>query len=136
MADLSITTTAVIPASGYGYFDGKSGEAITIGQVCFLHTDSKLYLCDADETGETNVKGIALNAVAAANQPVRVMTSGTLGLGAILTVAEFYFSSDTPGGIKPTADLDAGDKKSLIGYATTTGNLVLHILNTDVTIPA
>jgi len=136
MADLTITTTAIIPASGYSYYDALGGEVITAGQVCFLHTDGKLYLADADETGETTVKGIALNQIAAANQPIRVMTGGTLAMGAILTVAEFYFSSDTPGGIRPTADLDTGDKKSLIGYATTTGNLVLHILNTDVTIPA
>ena len=131
MADLTITTTAVIPVAGFSSHDCLAGVAIEIGQTCYvLSTDSKAYLADADAAGKVTVKGIALNKAVAANQPVKLMTGGNLGLGAILTATEQYVLSDTAGGIMPIGDLDSGDTLSVIGHASTTSNLVVAINNT------
>ena len=133
MADLTITASAIVPVSGFTPYDGTAGVTITAGQVCYLDAATNLVkLADADlSSAAATVKGIALHA-ALANQPLRLIIGGSLGMGAILTAGVFYYLSDVAGAIRPVADIGSGDRVSLLGYGSTTSNLVLSIVNTDV----
>lgn len=133
IADLVITVANIIPVSGYTPYDGTAGATITAGQVCYYDESAQtIKLADNNGTAALAVaKGIALHA-ALASQPIRLIIGGSLGVGAILTAGVFYYLSDTAGGICPVADLLAGERVSLIGYGSTTSNLVLSIVNTTV----
>lgn len=136
MANLTITAANIVPATGYGFVDIVAGEALTRGQPCYeLSTDGKAYVADANAVAKITVRGIALSD-AAANQPTRLLTSGNLGFGAILTVGTAYYLSATVGLICLFTDLVATDYVSFLGIATTTGNLRVQILNSGVAIPA
>lgn len=135
--DLSITAGSVVPVAGYGYTDLVAGATITAGQVVYQDSaDLKAKLADCDGAAALGVVvGIALNN-ASSNQPVRVMTSGDLNIGATLTVGEIYVLSGTAGGVAPEGDLANPDKVSLIGVATSASNLKLDIFNSGATIPS
>lgn len=137
MPDLSITAANVEPVAGYGYVDLVAGATITAGQVVYQDSaDLKAKLADCDGAAALAVVvGIALNG-AAANQPVRVITSGDLDVGATLTVGEIYVLSGTAGGIAPEGDLANPDKVSVIGVGTAADNLKLKIFNSGATVPA
>jgi hypothetical protein len=137
MANLTITAANVVPVTGYGFSDMIAGEAVTRGQPVYENAadSDKAYVADANTLAKITVKGIALND-AAASQPVRVLISGSLGFGAILTVGKIYCNSATAGSICPSADLTTGDYVSILGVATTTGNLKVQILNSSALIPA
>lgn len=137
MADLSITAANIIPVSGYGSYFGTSGGTITAGLVCYLDsTTDTVKAADNDDTAaKATVKGIALNA-ASANQPIKLITGGSLGMGAILTVGEIYVLSATGNGeIAPEGDLASGDYVSILGVASTTSNLILNIFNSGAQVP-
>jgi hypothetical protein len=132
MADLTITAANIIPVSGYSEYQGTAGATITAGQVVYLDSNSLLQLADNNGAAAlATVKGIALHA-ALANQPLKIIIAGSLGFGAILTAGNFYYLSETAGAICPWGDLGAGERVSQIGYASTTSNMVLNIVNTGV----
>jgi predicted transcriptional regulator len=128
MADLTITAGNVIPVTGYQFEDKLAGEAITRGQTIYEKaSDGKWYKSQADGTAaEAEGKAIAL-ADAGANQPLRGIIAGNLGLGAIMTVGIVYVVSTTAGGIAPYSDLGSTNRVCLVGVATTTSNLALKI---------
>ena len=131
MADLTITESNVVPGSGATFERGIGGESIAAGQTCYKSTsDKKWYLADADAAGEQDCKGIAVSACEADGAQVVIQKSGNVALGAILTKGTTYVLSDTAGGIMPIADLDSGDTVVLLGTATSTSNLLLHVKNT------
>jgi preprotein translocase subunit Sec61beta len=132
MADLTITVANIIPVTGYTAYDGTAGATITAGLVCYYDESAgTIKIADNDTSAATaTVKGIALHA-ALASQPLRLIIAGSLGMGAILTAGVFYYLSDD-GGICPVADLGTPERVSLIGYGSTTSNLVLTIVNTGV----
>lgn len=132
MADLTITTTNMIPGSGAVYEHLVAGAAITIGQLVYKNaTDDKAYLAQNDGTAaEATIRGIAVSTAAAANQIVTIQTGGTLAFGAILTEGEIYGLSSTAGGIAPEADsATSNDYISIVGVATSTSNLLIKITN-------
>lgn len=116
MADLTITATAVLASAGAQTAEGIAGVAITAGQAVYIDTgdSNKLKLADANSAAASVVAGIALNG-AAAGQPVEYVTKDddfTPGATLSLSVASMkpvFVLSDTAGGIKPVADLAAGD---------------------------
>jgi len=132
MPDLTITDSAIIPVSGFTPFDGTAGATTTAGLACYLDAAAlTIKIADNDTSSATaTVKGISLHA-ALAGQPLRLIIGGSLGMGAILTAGVFYYLGED-GGICPVADLASPEWVSLIGYGSTTSNLVLSIVNTGV----
>ena len=137
MADITVTAANVVPDSGYQYVDGTAGETITAGQALYLKSsDSKYYKADCNDATAENrtLAGIALHG-GSAGQPLRVMTAGTVTIGATVAVGTIYVLSATAGGIAPSTDLVSGWYTTIIGIATTTGKIKLSILNSSVAVP-
>lgn len=136
MANLTMTGANVVPAEGYGFIDTIAGATITRGVPCYTSaTTGQSLVCDSNDTAaKASCVGIALQD-AAAGQPLRLMTSGTLGLGAILTVGTVYCLSATAGSICPYADLTSNDYVTILGVATSTANLAVRIINSGIAKP-
>lgn len=130
MADLSITAASVVPGSGAKEETGIAGESITAGQVVYKDSaDNKFKLADTDSaTAAARIPyGIALHA-ASANQPLTVLTSGSITIGATIAAATPYFLSGTAGAICPYADVASGDYTCLIGMGLSTTVLNVSFL--------
>lgn len=137
MADLSITAANVV-ADSVSKQEYTAGAAITAGQAVYIDTANSnvVKLAQADGTAlEATVKGIALNS-ASTGQPVLIAVSGTLDLGATLTVATVYIVSTAAGGICPVGDLASSSYLSIIGVGTAADELTIGILNSGVEKPA
>ena len=132
MADLSITAANVEKVSGR-VETGTAGIAITAGQSVWVDTndDNKVKLADADTITEHALRGVAL-CDSAADQPVTYLVDGVMDLGATLVVNEVYIVSATAGGIAPVADLASGDFLGIVGFATATNRLTLHVASSGV----
>lgn len=122
MADLVITAASVVAGNGAKTDRGIAGATITAGQVVYLDAaDNKYKLADTDSATAAvrSPVGIALHA-ALAGQPLVILTSGLITIGATLLAGVFYYLSGNPGGICPVADVAAGDYPCVIGGATST----------------
>lgn len=132
MADLSVTAANVLGVSGsFAKSECVAGATIAAGDVVYVDTAASnvLKLAQADGTAlEATVKGIALNG-AATGQPVSICTSGSLNVGATLTVAEIYILSANAGKIAPASDLASSSYCSILGVASSATNLKLTINN-------
>lgn len=121
MADLSITAASVLKGSGAQTEQGTAGAAVTAGQVVYKDaSDSdkfKLADCNSATAAVRAPYGIALHA-AASGQPLTVLRSGSITIGATVAVGVTYFLSGTPGGIRPAADNTTGDYVSIVGIGT------------------
>lgn len=129
MANLSITAANVVADSSASREAGTAGESIAAGEaVYYASATRKWMLADADSaTAEARrATGIALN-TAALNQPIDVLKSGDLTVGAVLTAGAAYYLSDDPGKICPLADVSGGDYICLIGLAKSTSVLAVAI---------
>lgn len=136
MADLSVTAASVVTSSGNA-LDGTAGATITAGQVLYVDTadSNKLKLAQADGTAlQATVAGIALHG-AASGQPIRYQATGTINVGATLTVGQVYVVSATAGSIAPYSDLTSSDYVSVLGVATTAAILSMQIQNSGVEKP-
>lgn len=135
MADLSITAAQVLRVSG-GVKTLLAGEAITAGQVVYLKAaDGKFWLADANGTGTTTVKGIALNSAAAGQPVTAILTGGVVTLGAVAapTKGVLYVLSNTPGGIQ-AAPPASGGTAVYLGVGNAANGLNLSIVNTGVAV--
>lgn len=129
MADLTITAANVAAGSGAKKTTGTAGATITAGQVVYLDAaDSKYKLadCDSATVAARSPVGIALHA-ASNGQPLTVLTSGPVTIGATVTGGVAYYLSGTAGGICPIADVASGDYVSIIGIATSASVLDVKI---------
>lgn len=127
MADLVITAANVLADSTARVTHGTAGVAVTAGQVVYLDAAADTYkLADSNVAAARSPDGIALHA-AAIGQPLAVLESGPLTLGAILTAGTAYYLSDTPGGICPVADVGATEYATILGIASTTSVLKVKI---------
>lgn len=133
MANLTITAASVVAGAGAQTEAGVAGAAVTAGQVVYKATTGKYLPADADEdtAAERTAKGIALNG-ASLDQPLKVLTSGPITIGATLTPGAFYYLSDDPGAICPLADVTGGDYIVQIGYAKTATVIEVSFKNTNV----
>ena len=135
MTALSITATAIIPGSDASVATGTAGESITAGMPVFMDASNanKLYKADANLSSAAAVAvGISLHA-ATAGQPLSYIRSGSLGMGTILTRGLVYVvGAGTAGDINPAADLAQGWYTTVLGYASSTSNLVVGIVSTGV----
>lgn len=120
MADITVTAASVVAGADSTTTSGTAGVTITAGQAVYLDaTTGKWALADADSAtaAQRRAAGIALNG-AALNQPIKVLTSGDVTIGATVTAGVAYYLSGTAGGICPVADIGAGEYVNLIGIAT------------------
>lgn len=136
MSDLSITAASVVAGSNSNTVTGTLGATVTAGQVVYKD-DSDGYWKLADNNSATAAvrvpQGIALNG-GASGQPVRVLVSGDITIGATMTAGTEYWLSDTAGGICPRADLASGEYPSLIGVATSTTVLKVNFISSGVAV--
>jgi hypothetical protein len=133
-ADLSITAASVVADSNATTESGYLGATITAGQVVYKDTaDNRWKL--ADNNGASALirtpTGIALNG-GGSGQPVRVLRSGDITIGATMTAGVAYYLSGTAGGIAPVADLGSGMYPSVIGIATSTTVLRVSFISSGV----
>lgn len=128
MADLSITATAVVPGADAVIEHGTAGATITAGQTVYLDevTTGRYKLADADGTGMTRTRGLALHG-ASDGQPLAIIKEGLLTVNAVLTAGVSYFQSPSPGGIAPRADVLTGDYVTELGIAVSTTSLRVKI---------
>jgi len=130
MADLSITAANVAAGTGAVIEHGTAGATITAGQVVYLDEAStgRYLLCDTDSatSAARKPRGIALNA-ASNGQPLAIVKSGPVTIGATIVAGVAYYLSGTAGGICPVADVAAGDYPSVIGMALSTTVLSVDI---------
>lgn len=128
MADITITAANVLKGNGANLEHGTAGAATTAGQTVYRDANGKYQLADSNSgTAIARVpRGIALHA-AGANQPLTILLSGPVTIGATLTAGVAYYQSDTPGGICPVADVGSGEYATIIGIATSTSVLAVEI---------
>jgi hypothetical protein len=129
MANLTITAANVVADSNASRENGVAGEAIAAGQaVYYASATRKWMLADSNSaTAEARkATGIALN-TSALNQPLGILKSGDLTVGAVLMAGATYWLSDTPGAICPDADVGAGEYACLLGIAKSTSVLAVAI---------
>lgn len=136
MADLSITAASVVKGSGSSVDRGTAGATIAAGNVVYKDAATSKYLL-ADSNSATvaarSPDGIALNG-AANNQPLAVLLSGPVTIGATLTPGVAYYLSDTPGGICPVADVGSGEYSTIVGIATSASVLDVRFTESGVSL--
>ena len=136
MADISITAANVVKGSNAVVEPGTAGATITAGQVVYKDAaDGKYKLADADSAtaAAKAPRGIALNG-ASDGQPLSIIRSGDVTIGATLTPGTAYYLSPVAGGIAPLADVASGDDVVLLGLAESASVLAVDIQITGVTL--
>lgn len=129
MTDIVITAANVMAGTGSNAIGGAAGETVTAGKAVYRAAATGLFmLADSNSaTAEARAPlGIALNG-ASAGQPLSVLTSGPVTIGATLTAGVAYYLSDTPGGICPVADIGTGEYVVFLGLATSTSVLSVRV---------
>lgn len=120
----------MLPGTGAVIEHGTAGATITAGQVVYLDEDGngryKLADTDSATADVRRPRGIALHG-AGDGQPLAIIKSGPLTLGAVLTAGVAYYLSGTPGGICPIADVAAGDYPCVLGMSSSTSVLLVDI---------
>lgn len=135
MADLTQTAANVRQTSTTQIMTVTAGASVTPGMPVYrLAADGEYYPGDASALASADVKGIALG-YADDGDPFSLAVGGDVDLGATLTVAEVYVVSDTAGAIMPAGDVSSGEFLTVLGVATTAGNLKLAITASRVARP-
>lgn len=126
MAALSITAANVGVKGPCQLEVVQVGEAVTQGQPGYqLASDSLYYKADANASAASAAaRGIFLTA-ASTNGYAVLARSGSINLGATLTVGETYFVGATAGEINPSADVTTGWYPRLLGQAISASELTL-----------
>jgi len=135
MADLSIAPANVVPAAGAVIHTGFAGEALTPGKPVYRSSSTRKWMVADSNSASAEAKkavGIALTG-SALNQPVVVLESGDVAIGATLVAGAAYYLSDS-GGICPVADVGAGEFVCQLGLAKSTTTLSIDIRAPGVTL--
>lgn len=133
MADLVITEANVDWVSGNYKETKDAAETVTAGDCLYAVSTTTVGVATNADAEKDTVVGVALNAASSGHPVTYAKTGCVVGFGAILTVGTWYVLSAT-GAISSTADATSSDYVSLIGYATTTSNMTIHLLNTGLQI--
>ena len=140
MADLS-SITAVRPADNAVLnTDATYGATIAAGQTVYKDTADadKWKLADADNTTATaGSGGIGIAVTPGVDGGKGIVATGgkVILVGTTMAVGTTYIVSDTPGGIKPTADAATGDYVTIVGNASTTTQLDITLVATGNQVP-
>jgi hypothetical protein len=136
MSNISITAANVVATSASTVkASGTSGEAVDIGQSVWLDpADGRIKKAQAtNATHAPNIVGVALDTVAAANQPITYATSGDVTFGGGLTQGQVYVVSATAAGaIAPYSDLAATNYVAFLGLALSTTVMRLGLIPASV----
>lgn len=90
-------------------YSGKAGEALTRGQVVYIHTDGTWLLADSGVAAEDEPQGVVVYHDAPSGQQASILVRGPCegftvsGLNAGVLV---YLANGTPGGIDTAVDAD------------------------------
>lgn len=130
MSDLSITAANVLASGGAKTVDAILGGTQTAGQIVYIEAASgttKPCDCDSATAEARSPKGFLLNG-GGAGQPCKILTSGPITLGAVLTVGvTYYLSPGSAGGLCAVADVLSGDYPVIMGVARSTSVLDVKI---------
>jgi hypothetical protein len=129
---LTITAASVLAGANSTRDNGTAGASVTAGQVVYKAADNTYKLADTNDASAIvrKPKGIALHA-AASGQPLAVLTSGAITIGATVTPGVAYYLGGTPGAIVPVGDLTTGDHPAFIGMATSATSINVDIQAPD-----
>lgn len=136
MADLTITPASVVAASDAVKETGTAGATITAGQVVYLDSATTSYkLADSDSAtaAARSPRGIALHG-ASSGQPLQILRSGSVTIGATMTAGLVYYLSKTAGGICPVADIATGGYATSLGISTSTTVLKVNMTESGVAV--
>jgi len=118
----------VLPTKHPGIY---AGEALGVGDACFIHTDGKVYQCDATDhtiTGSAAMSkfdGFAADDYVANTEPVTLFARGSvLNYAASLTPGNLYWNGNTQGALE-TSPVLSGDEP-VAKAVNTTDILVLR----------
>ena len=132
MADLILNSDDVLTVTNSfpSLIKGTAGENITAGDILYFSPSASKYLkAKADNLLSADAVGVACN-TAANGQPVEILTSGVISLGAGLTSGIIYvLSSATAGALCLASDLSSGDYVTVIGIAKDADQLQVRIIN-------
>lgn len=120
---------------------GNAGATITAGQLVYKDSNSLWQLSDANGAAAAKtIGGVALHA-SLSGQPLAVLQSGPITIGATVAVGAIYGLSATAGGIAvygnagPASDLVTGMTTCILGVATTTAIIQVQIMNSGAAVP-
>ncbi len=131
MVDITVVPAAVLMVDGSPTREVDAGETLVAGQTVYEDGVNGLKLADASTVATAKVAGITLNG-GGDNQPVKIITGGDYNPGVAVVVGVRYVLSATAGGIAPNVDVGSGEVGVFLGIATTTSNIKLGILNSEV----
>lgn len=134
MSDLTITAANIVLVSG-DVATKNAAEAVTAGNWLYAVPSAiTVGIASKSDVAKQTVIGLALNS-AGVGQPVNYALPGAVvSFGAILTVARWYLLGAV-GATRPVADQTTGDYVTQVGYALTTSNMQLKIVNTALQAP-
>jgi hypothetical protein len=136
MTDLVVVPASVLAGANAQRAAGTAGVAITAGQAIYLDPVTNRYLLADNNAVDVNARkptGIALNN-AAPSQPINLLTSGDITIGAAVTAGTDYFLSGAPGAICPRADVVTTMNVTLIGLAKSATVIAVDIQSSGVTL--
>ncbi len=131
MADYTISSIEVASSRSRAT-NVQAKVAISAGEAVYLDSATGKYdLADASAASTATVAGLAVTS-ADADGYFLYVASELVDLGAILTAGDFVYLSATPGKLCPFSDLVSTNVVTQIGHATTTENLKINLINTEV----
>lgn len=131
MADYTISSIEIASARSRAT-NVQAKVAITEGEAVTLDSATGKYdLADASAASTATVAGLAVTS-ADADGYFLYVSAEEVDLGAILTAGDFVYLSATAGKLCPFADLVSTNVVTQIGHATTTSNLKINLVNTEV----
>lgn len=133
--DLVITAASVVPAADAVVVDATAGATLTAGQLVYQDTadSNKMKLSDAQTAtaAARTVYGLTLNG-ASNGQPVKILRSGTVTIGATVATGQVYAMSAAAGMICPYGDIVSTDYVSVVGVAINTTQIYVNVTNSGV----
>lgn len=136
MADLAGITAVRTTGNTRIEDDVTYGATISAGNALYKDTDSKWKLADADASiSAAAARGIAVTPGVDDGAGIVATSGGVVLVGTTMVVGTMYVVSDTPGGIKPDADLATGDYATNIGRASTATQLEIAFEATGIQVP-
>lgn len=131
MADYTISSIEVASSRSRAT-NVQAKVAISAGEAVYLDSATGKYdLADASTASTATVAGLAVTD-AAIDGYFLYVSAELVDLGAILTAGDFVYLSATAGKLCPFSDLVSTNIVTQIGHATTTSNLKINLVNTEV----